>query len=108
MLVLQKSDELKVREVDKNIKNKFKCDWLNQNVTLNLKKGEISVPLSDFIEKIDVAGKAKCNLCSDIIQYGGPGWKSLESHLKSNRHRNLMNIRRENFDLGQNFFFKYR
>lgn len=44
--------------------------------------------------------KAKCSLCNDVIVYSGRGWRSLESHLKSYRHRNLVSITRKNIDLG--------
>lgn len=86
MLILDKSNAGQVREIDSSVKNKFRWEWLEKKVDLKLKKQEVSVLLSECIQKINIPGKAICSLCKDQIYYGGRGWNSLLSHLNSSKH----------------------
>ena len=104
MLILQRygeDDELTLIEVEKNEANKWKWDWLEKSVDVDpskvvpksgWSKGSINVLVKNYIRKVDVAGKALCNLCDGVyIKYGSTGFKAISDHLKSKKHvRNVI------------------
>jgi hypothetical protein len=61
-------------EVDKDIKNCWKWEWLERSVDAN--------PVGQFIRKIDSREVVRCQLCQKDINYAGRSWRSLELHLK--------------------------
>lgn len=77
MMTLGKHEVGRAKEVDAQVINKFRFDWLETSVTLKSKKlNEIEVKLGDSIEKLDLSGKATCSYCTDVISYGGKDVKS--------------------------------
>ena len=48
-----------LKKVEKSVKNKFRWQWLEMTVEIMLKGERKSIPLIDWIRKIDVPGKAK-------------------------------------------------
>ena len=71
---LTKEEEFRVSEIDKDVKNKFKWEWLEKIVKFDVKIGKqtqnVSEPLANFIKKSDIAGKALCVYCNGLIRYG--------------------------------------
>ncbi|XP_060764516.1 uncharacterized protein LOC132873191 isoform X2 [Neoarius graeffei] len=87
---IDKRDAAKVREIDAGIKNKFRWDWLDRKVRITSVDGEheaVSVTIGHFIQKLDVAGKALCTVCDDVVNYRSRGLKALESHAVTAKHR---------------------
>ena len=78
--------------IDKTCKNSWKWEWLER-----MPCG--TVACGAFIQKIAQPGKAVCTWCSKEIVYGGRGYKSLESHAESKKHRDIQRIRASNYSL---------
>lgn len=104
MKVLTKGDVVLAREVDKDVKNKFRHVWLETVVKICSKKlGTLETKLSDCIDKVDIAGKALCSYCNDVISYGGKGKVALTDHVKSEKHIRVIEHKRTNYTLGAQF-----
>lgn len=56
--------------------------------------------IGDSVEKINIPGKASCNLCHSVINYGGRGKGALKEHLNSDTHFKKLKMQRTNYDLG--------
>lgn len=80
--VIKKGDQVRVREIDAGVKNKFNWSWLDEKEVV---KG-ITVTLGDHVVKVDLPGKAWCQLCSASITYGGRGKKTIINHVTSEKH----------------------
>ena len=79
--IVERNDEL---DLDKSLKkNKWKWDWIEKEVEI---KGEGIELVEKHIRKLKEDGKAYCEVCNTDISYGGRGWNSLESHIKSKTH----------------------
>lgn len=109
MKFLTKDQESLILEIDSNVKNKFRLDWLDRKVTVKVKIGskfdEVTEALGQFLKKPDVAGKAYCVYCSDLINYGSRGCVALTDHAtKVKKHADKIAIRRSNYSLGSAFF----
>ena len=83
MGVLTKSDIVKVKEIDRNVKNKFSFPWLERTVEI---ASGLKVSLGDDIAKTDDAGQAVGKLCNKHISYGSRGAIALDEHVKSAKH----------------------
>ena len=100
--IIERKDEHRVKEIDGKIgangepevKNKFRWDWLDNVFTVDLDKEKVQVCVGDFIRKIDVAGKALCIFCNDMINYGSRGYKTIIQHVESQKHIRNLKIRR--------------
>lgn len=95
MKFLSRDQEASVAEIDKNVKNKFRWDWLQRTVTMKVKLGkkieEISETLEQFIKKCDLPGKAFCIYCNDVINYGSRGCVALIDHAsKVKKHSDVI------------------
>ena len=102
--IIDSRDNSKERELDSEIKNKFRWDWLDRTLSIRLGKGEpIPVVVGDFAKKVDVPGKAICTICDDLIFYGSRGWKAFESHANSIKHRKQAELKRTNYSLSSAF-----
>lgn len=99
------SDSVRLREIDKNEKNKFRFDWLTKTVKLKLGDKETEVIVGDCVKKVDVSGKAICNLCTDFILYGNRGYGAISDHLKTKKHKEKVFEKKANYTLPSNFFF---
>lgn len=75
-----------VKEIDKDIKNKFRWDWLEA-------RDDDGHYLSDYIRKLDTPGQAKCIICNDIIKYASSGKKAVVGHGNSKNHKQIRNDR---------------
>ena len=65
---LTKADVLKVKEIDKGLKNEFRFDCLDHSIIVKTKTcGDVTVKLLDSIVKVDMAGKVYCKYCEDHV-----------------------------------------
>ena len=64
--------------------------------------GVKSIPLIEWIRKIDMPGKAKCiyYMWHKIISYGARGWVFLIEHSNSNEDAEKFNLKDSNYTLG--------
>ena len=76
----RKGSELLLGTLEKNIKNKFKWNWLEE-------KDQLGHFYSDYIRKIKEPGIVWCTACHDKIQYGSSGKKALINHGKRASHQ---------------------
>ena len=90
MGVLTKSDIVKVKEIDRNVKKKFSFAWLERTVEI---ANGLKVSLGDDIAKTDNARQAVCKLCNKHINYGSRGAIALDDHVKSAKHTGLVKQR---------------
>ena len=79
------------------VKNKFRWAWLENVVTVDLGREQVQVCIGDFIRKIDVAGKALCIFCDDMINYGSRGYKTTthritETHQESRDQKDQLHV----------------
>ena len=58
---LTKSDIVKIKEIDRNVKNKFSFAWLERTVEI---ASGLKESLGDDIAKTDDAGQGVCKLCN--------------------------------------------
>lgn len=90
---------ISIEELDKNIKNKFKWNWLDEEVTFHDSKSfEHKIYLRDIIEKSTTcrAGHAWCKICCDELNYGSSGKKALRKHVLLKKHISKWQLRYEN------------
>ncbi|KAM9424389.1 uncharacterized protein KZ484_001126 isoform 2-T2 [Pholidichthys leucotaenia] len=97
--VIERKDAPRIKEIDKIVKNKFRWDWLEKEIATDVGKKTVTNLFSDFIRKVDCAGKAICTWCYDTIDYGGRGFKSLESHARSRKHVQEVKSRSTNYSV---------
>ena len=75
--VLQRTDD--VKEVERNIRNKWNWSWLEE------KDGNGDF-MSEYIRKINQPGKATCVWCNKMLKYASGGKKLLMKHALSDVH----------------------
>ncbi|XP_069128861.1 uncharacterized protein [Argopecten irradians] len=72
-----------IKACDASVKNKWNDAWPQKVVTVQLRQDNVDIKIGDHIKKIDVPGKAVCELCHDVINYGQKGVTSLLEYLFS-------------------------
>ncbi|WAR28904.1 hypothetical protein MAR_014608 [Mya arenaria] len=90
MATINPNNVLKIKECDKNIKNKFSLKWFEKIGTVNVGKIETNVTIGEDFVKIDIPGQASCKLGNKQINYGSRGFIALEDHAKSTKHTDLL------------------
>ena len=108
MKLLTKENEALVKDINKDVKNKFRWSWLERTITLTVKIGknteDVVEKLGDYIAKCDVPGKAQCLYCDDTINYRSRGCVALVEHAtKGKKHAAKVALRRTNYSLGSAF-----
>lgn len=103
MAVIKRKFAFRVKEIDKIVKNKFRWEWLEKEVATKIGQKTVKHLFSNFVRKIDHAGKALCTWCKDTLDYGGRGFKGLESHTKSKRHVQEVKSRTTNYSIAGTF-----
>ena len=101
--IISGEDESKVRDIDREEKNKFKFDWLSKTVKLEQDGRSTDVSFRETIKKIDISGKAVCTLCNDVIYYGKRGCVAISDHLKTKKHKGKVFLKKENYALPSSF-----
>ncbi|GBN78845.1 hypothetical protein AVEN_147570-1 [Araneus ventricosus] len=97
-------DSPKLRDIDKNEKNKFRCDWLEKKINLKLGEKETDISVGESIKKVDVSGKVLCILYNDFIYYGKRGFRAISDHIKTKKHMDMVFTKNANYSLPSNFF----
>ena len=91
---LTKDNQARVLEIDKGIKNKFRWEWLEKQVTLTWKIGkpteQVTENIADFIAKCDMPGKAQCIYCKDFLSYGSRGYVAFVEHCSKQKHKEIV------------------
>jgi hypothetical protein len=82
------------------VKNNFRWQWLERTVEIMLKRERKSIPLIEWIRKINAPGNAKCIICDKIINYEAQGRISLIEHSNSNEHAEKLKLKDSNYTLG--------
>jgi hypothetical protein len=100
MALNREADDRHLKTVEKSVKNKFRWQWLETTVEITLKGERKSLPLIEWIRKIDTPDKAKCIICDKIISYGAWGRLSLIEHSNSNEHAEKLKLKDSNYTLG--------
>ena len=72
-------NETKAREIDRDIVNKWRNDWLAGQDKLNR-------PFSAWLRKLDEPGTAYCLVCNKKLLYRSNGKKSFQSHVVDPEH----------------------
>jgi len=67
----------------------------NENLVTRSRKFK----LSEFIQKVDVQGKAICTLCDSFISYGGRGVAFINEHCKGKKHVEKVKAKATNYSL---------
>ena len=86
MRTLSKEDCALTAEIDSAVKNKWNWSWPEVTVAATVKGRAVTVRLGDAIDKIDIAGKAKCTWCCVVLNYGSKGKSLLTRHLTTKEH----------------------
>jgi hypothetical protein len=87
--LLKRGDSLK--EIEKDVKNKFRWDWLDFEVEIC----GFKVKIGDSVCKRTEPGLAFCTLCSKDIKYGGRGRAVIVQHLNQKDHQKRLKAQRE-------------
>lgn len=74
MEIVDRTDGINVREIDDACRDKWKWEWLEMS-------DDTGNFLSDYIRKLNSAGKATCIICNCVISYGKSGRKKLPGAL---------------------------
>ena len=104
MRILDEASFSRIREEEKatrpQIRNLFTFAWFNKTVSFDTTKaGRVNQKLGDCFAKIDTVGKVVCQHCDYILDYRNRGWKSLEKHVLSAKHKQKVETRRSNYVL---------
>eukprot|EP00745_Piridium_sociabile_P005683 TRINITY_DN13554_c0_g1_i12.p1 TRINITY_DN13554_c0_g1~~TRINITY_DN13554_c0_g1_i12.p1 ORF type:complete len:176 (+),score=34.05 TRINITY_DN13554_c0_g1_i12:199-726(+) len=75
------------RLVDKDIKNKWREEWL-------LEEDVMKRPFGQWLNKISEPGAAFCRLCNSKLVYKSNGKKSITIHSKDPMHMQLLNAQK--------------
>lgn len=78
-----------ISSIDKGVKNQFKWNWLEN-------KDANEMFLSDWVRKVDLAGKALCLICNKLMNYGNQGKAGLDNHANSAAHKKAVNSLKNN------------
>jgi len=98
--MLEPADAARLKEVEKDVDNKFSWAWMERPVTVYLAGDKVTTKLRDYMKKVDIPGKALCTWCNELIKYGKKGSISLVKHAETGKHKAKQSIRRTNYSLG--------
>ena len=84
--IISRTEEDKIKVIDKDANNKFKWSWLEKTVTVQIGKEMHKIVLADCIRKVSVCGKAQCCECLDLINYASRGVNTLIRHCQTKKH----------------------
>lgn len=96
---LDLAKECDVLEIDKDIKNKFRFAWLQQDVSLNIAGKPVTEKLEKFIAKTELPGQAKCMYCNETIAYGSRGVVAFKEHAQKKKHISILKDLQTNYSL---------
>ena len=82
----EEDDAITVSPVESGVKCKWSWSWLRLDSKSNVKREEHVFPLSQFFQKIEKPGHARCCLCCKEINYSNKGSHALLAHCKTEKH----------------------
>ena len=88
---IQRSEVAYLKEIDSNIKNGFRWAWLEE-------KDCNDNFLSDYIRKVNIAGKVLCTYCNQLLSHKS-GSKNIKKHAAKKSHQNVLKLRKTNTTL---------
>ena len=71
---------VEIGSIDKGVKNQFKWNWLES-------EDANGMYFSEWVRKVDLAGRALCLICNKLINYGNQGKAGLNHHAKCVAHK---------------------
>ena len=89
---IQRSEVAYLKEIDSNIKNGFR--W----ASLEEKDGNDNF-LSDYIRKVNDAGKVLCTYCNQLLSHKSGGKNDIKKHTAKKSHQNVLKLRKTNTTL---------
>ena len=112
-----------IKEIDKDVGNKFKWQWLDHEIDLTKSQPKkstaaatatsasspagsavIRVRIGETVKKAEEPGKAFCTLCHSLINYGSRGRVALVDHITNKKHKDQVfsqhEIKKTNYTLG--------
>lgn len=97
--IVIRSLETDVRNIDKNVKNPWKWDWLEHEVNGRF--------LNETIRKLEKSGTAYCLACQKELTYGSRGFVTLSDHVRSKIHNSALQRREEQTAIPGKILFLY-
>ena len=89
---IQRSEVAYLKEIDSNIKNGFRWAWLEE-------KDCNDNFLSDYIRKVNIAGKVLCTYCNQLLSHKSGGKNDIKKHAAKKSHQNVLKLRKTNTTL---------
>lgn len=83
-VVLLKDAE-RIKEIDRDVVNKFNFKWLEVKVDIKVNKATKSISIGDDYVKLASLGLAFCKLCKKQTHYGSRGLVDLQDHVRSKK-----------------------
>ena len=87
MRVLKETEAIEVNLLEKDVKCKWRWEWLKQEVKFDVAGVQHSLPLEQHFHKIDKAGFAKCTICVKEVNYSTKGVYALTTHCTRAIHK---------------------
>ena len=78
--------------IEEGVKNSFQWVWLEEKV-------QNWQFLSEYIQKINIPGKALCTYCDFLLNYSSGVKKDIKNHSKNKKHEEMVNLRKTNTTL---------
>lgn len=97
--VLHKDQEALIKDINKGCTNKWKFQWLEEEVHVTADGVDRKVKIGDSVVKINVPGKASCEWCHSLLSYKGKGLSTLRDHMKTKGHVHQIKTRLTNYSL---------
>lgn len=91
-VVLLKDAE-RIKEIDRDVVNKFNFKWLEVKVDIKVNKATKSINIGDDYVKLASPGLAFCKLCKKQPNYESRGLVALQDHVRSNEHVSILKER---------------
>ena len=79
--VIGKDQEGLVRDIDNGCFNKWKFQWLEEEVHVKVDGVDKKVKIGDSVVKINLPGKASCEWCHSLLTYKGKGLSTLKKNI---------------------------
>lgn len=98
--IVSRNSSVNARKIDveNNITNPWRWEWLAKKVNGSY--------LQECVRKISRPGVAYCTVCSKELYYKSRGCAALTDHVKSNKHKEAVELR-NNYSLPGKYIFNF-
>ena len=86
--------ERSLKGIEEGVKNSFRWFWLDE-------KDQNRQYLSEYIQKVNIPGKALRTYCNSLLNYSSGGKKDIKNHSKNKKHVQTVNLRKTNANCHQ-------